>query len=318
MKAILMSIVKPRAWIAKVLLIITLAALIWFVQQEEFAAVKAFLDGDRLSYQLGETRVSVFMVLKGITLIVAGLWIASWASESLEKRIKKLERIRSSNKVILVKVAQVVIYLVFALVILDILGIDLMTLGILGGAIGIGIGFGLQKITSNFIAGLILLFEKSIEIEDFVELPDGLCGFIRHTGARYSLLETVDGKEVLVPNEDFVTSRVTNWTYSNTEARITIAIGVAYGSDLDLVKRIILDVIDQHPDCSKDTEPQCFLDEFADSSINFTAFFWVDDITKGWRAQKSDILQGIWRQFNEHGIEIPFPQRDVHMQSKGG
>ena len=117
---------------------------------------------------------------------------------------------------------------------LDLIGLDIMTFTVFSGAVGIGIGFGLQKVTSNFISGLILLFEKSIEQDDLIELNDGTYGFVQHTGARYTLIETFDGKEIMIPNEDFITNRVINWTYSNSNGRVDIELGVSYNSDLEV------------------------------------------------------------------------------------
>ena len=198
---------------------------------------------------------------------------------------------------------------------LDVLGIDLTAFAVVGGAIGIGIGFGLQKITSNFISGLILLFEKSVEEGDLIELNDGTIGYVRSTGARYTLIETFESREIMIPNEDFITNRVTNWTFSNSQGRIEINIGVAYGSDLDQVSEILINAAKEHPRCSKQPAADSFLVDFGDNSINFTLYFWVDDIVEGLKRPKSDVLFSIWRKFKDNNIEIPFPQRDVHIKN---
>ena len=185
------------------------------------------------------------------------------------------------------------------------------SLTILSGAIGIGLGFGLQKITSNFISGLILLAEKSMEVGDLVELSAGEMGIVRRMGARYTLIETFDSKEIMIPNEDFITSRVINWTFTNRQGRVEIFVGVSYDSDLELAKSLIIEAAKSHPRCSKKPEPQCYITQFADSSVNFLLYFWVDDVTQGRLDAKSDVYMAIWKAFREHKITIPFPQSDV-------
>lgn len=311
-----LAILKPKTWVAKLLLLLSIVGLVFISSQDWFDPVRQTLDSDDLAYQIGTSRISVYLLLKGAFLCIAGLWLAGWVSDSLEKRISSLAKLKKRNKIILVKVGQVVIYVILFLVILGVLGIDLMTLGILGGAIGIGIGFGLQKITSNFISGLILLFENSIEIDDVVELSDGLYGFVRHTSARYTLVETLDGKEVMIPNEDFVTNRVTNWTYSNNHGRIDITLGVAYGSDIDLVMKLLLEAANEHPSCLKEPQANCYIEAFADSSVNFFLCFWIEDVTLGRWQPRSDVMRSIWYKFQEHNIVIPFPQRDINIKKE--
>lgn len=278
------------------------------------APVEAVLNDERLTFRFLDFAVSPYKLLKGVLVVTVFLWVAALVSVRLDSRIAGLGRLRASNKALLSKAATLFVYFFFLAIALDLLGVDLTAFTVVGGAIGIGIGFGLQKIASNFISGIILLAEKSIEQDDLVELSDGVQGFVRHTGARYTLIETFDGKEVMIPNEDFVTQQVINWTLTTTMGRVEILVGVAYGSDLDLVKKLLLEAATEHPRCCTEPEPQCFLDEFGDSSINFSLFFWVSDVTEGRREPKSDVQMAVWRKFEAHGIVIPFPQRDVHMK----
>jgi small-conductance mechanosensitive channel len=148
-----------------------------------------------------------------------------------------------------------------------------------------------------------------------IELADGTWGVVRRIGGRYTLVESFDAKELMVPNEDFITSRVTNWTYSNPRARISVPVGVAYGSDLDVARQCILDAAREHPLSSASPEPTVFLREFGDSSVNFLLYFWIDDVRSGRYLAQSEVMFGIWRKFKEKGIEIPFPQRDLHIRS---
>lgn len=188
------------------------------------------------------------------------------------------------------------------------------TLAVIGGAVGVGIGFGLQKIASNFISGIILLFEKSVEIGDIVELDGGnIYGEIKHFGGRYTLVESSDGKEIMIPNEDFIISKVTNWTYSNSRARIEINLGVAYGSDLELVQKIMISCAKENSHCLAYPEIECFVTQFGEFDIKFTLYFWISDIVRGRMLPRSEVLMSIWKKFRENGIEIPLPQREVKM-----
>ena len=301
-------------WASKLILIIFFAALIVLSMLGYLNPVVVFLDSDALAFQVGQIRFSAFLLVKAIIAITMLFWVAGLISGLAQRKINALSRINASNRALMVKAQHIFVYFIAVLVGLDVLGIDLTALAVLGGAVGIGIGFGLQKITSNFISGLILLFEKSIEEGDLVELEDGTAGFVRRTSARYTLIESFEGRELMIPNEDFITRRVTNWTFSNPNGRIDIDIGVAYGSDLEKVNTLILEAANEHPRCSKTSTAECFLVAFGDSSINFTLQFWVDDVVEGRKRPKSDVLFSIWKKFEENNIEIPFPQRDIHIK----
>lgn len=315
MNKILATLLKPKEWIAKLLLVIFIIAFLAVGLLGYLNPIISFLDSDALAFQVGDARFSAYLVVKALIAITLLFWVAGLFSGLSEKEIKTLRKIKASNRAIITKALQIFIYFIATLIALDVLGIDLTALTVLGGAIGIGIGFGLQKITSNFISGLILLFEKSIEEDDLVELDDGTAGFVRHTGARYTLIETFEGRELMIPNEDFITKRVTNWTFSNTKGRIDIDIGVSYGSDLNRVNELLLEAANEHPRCSKNTAAECYLIEFGDSSVNFTLQFWVDDIIEGRKRPRSDVLFSIWKKLKENNIEIPFPQRDLHIKN---
>lgn len=270
---------------------------------------------DNFALEVGSFKISIYQVLKSLLALILLLWVGSIMTKSSELYIRKIKGIRSSNKELLIKFLQIAIYFLIFLTALEILGINLTTLAVFSGAVGVGLGFGLQKVSSNFISGLILLFEKSVEIGDLVQLDSGVYGYIRQMGARHSIIETFDGKEVLVPNEDLITQQVTNWTHSNRKGRTEVKIGVSYNSDLKLVQRLILESAKAHPKCSKDPAPSCFLTEFSDSSVNFLLYFWVNDVTDGRLEPQSDIMFSIWDKFKQHGIEIPYPQRDVHIKT---
>ena len=275
--------------------------------------IKQYTDTPALSFEIGNYRINVYSVLKIVLIIGFIFWSAAIASHIAENRIGKLSRLRAANRALILKAIQIVIYFISFLLTLDILGIDLTAFTVFSGALGIGIGFGLQKIASNFISGIILLLEKSVEQDDLIEMADGTSGYIRKANARFTLVETFDGKETMVPNEDFITNRVTNWTYSNLKGRIEIAVSVSYHSDIEKAQALILEAAKAHNRCIDDPEPQCYLRKFGDSSIDFTLHFWVADVTAGRWMPQSEVMFEIWRKFKENGIEIPFPQHDIHI-----
>jgi small-conductance mechanosensitive channel len=209
--------------------------------------------------------------------------------------------------------SDIIIYSLVGLILLKTFGVDLTTIAVFGGAIGVGIGFGLQKIASNFISGIILIFEKSIEVGDIIEVDSNgmVFGTVKRFSGRYALIESFDGKEILVPNEDFIVGKVTNWTYSNNRARIEINVGVAYGTDLRNAKDIILKCANNYERCLRYPEAECFVTDFGDSDIKFLLFFWVADVSQGRFSPKSEVIMSIWDEFQKAGIKIPFPQREI-------
>ncbi len=310
------ALLKPQAWIAVLLLALLIIIFFSLGFLDYLQPIKIFLDSDALSFKVGEARFSVYLLTRAAVSVVILFWLTGIFSEFGERRIKSIRKISSRNKALITKAFQILIYFLAFIIGLDVFGIDLTTLAIFSGAIGIGIGFGLQKVTSNFISGLILLFEKSVEKDDLVELDNGTYGFIRHTGARYTLLETFQGKEIMIPNEDFITHRVTNWTYSNSKGRIEINIGVSYNSDIDKVMELLLEAASENPRCIATPAPACFLREFADNSINIILYFWVGDVAEGRNQPQSDVMRGILKRFKRHNITIPYPQLDLHIERR--
>lgn len=302
---------RRKRWMVALLLVAVLAlgGMGYLKQAEQLLSAEAF------TLSLGSVNLSLYKMLKGVVALVFLLWAAGEISEIGEKSLNHLTRIRTSNRALIVKAFQVMVYFFAFLLALDILGINLTSLAFLSGAIGIGIGFGLQKITSNFISGLILLFEKSVEEGDLIELSDGTMGFVRQTGARFTRIETYDSKEIMIPNEDFITSRVINWTFSHNKGRVDIYVSVAYDSDSDKAYNLILEAAREHPRCSRVTPPQCYLLEFGESALKFLLYFWVDDVIEGRYEPQSDVMRSILKKFKEHDITIPFPRRDVHIHS---
>lgn len=282
----------------------------WFEPTAEYLSTYGFT--------LGEVEITAYTFVKAIFFISIIVWVGKIASNSGEGYIRNNTTLTRPTKELLIKLFDIVLYAILFLITLNLIGIDLTALAVFGGALGVGLGFGLQKIASNFISGLILLTEKSININNLVEMDDGTFGYVRKLGARASVIETFDGKEVMVPNEDFIISRVANLTHSSSKGRVDVAVGVAYDTDLHKAHTLILEAAQNYEGIINNEEeyaPQCYLREYGDSSVNFLLTFWVKDVSQGRWRQQSDVMFAIWDAFKENGIEIPFPQRDLHIKS---
>lgn len=271
--------------------------------------VSEFLDG--ASFTIGTFKLSLLLIIKGGVVLAVVFWLASLSSSTLESYLRRSSSLSYSARELTVKFFKIFIYLTALMVGLSAVGIDLTAFAVFGGALGVGIGLGLQKITSNFVSGITLLLEKSIKVGDVIEIGNAM-GTVRSLNVRYTLIETLDGRELMIPNEELVSTRVVSWTHTNNRARVEIKVGVAYDSDMALVKKLMLESATEHPACMKDQEIKCWMREFGDSAVNFLLAFWVADIRDGRFGPQSDVMFSILEKFRKHNIEIPFPQRVVH------
>lgn len=265
------------------------------------------------SLSLGTFTLNPYVIAKSIAIIVALFWLAGFLVKRLDRRLRKVEGMRASNRALIMKLLQIFIYCFAFIVGMQLLGINLTALSVFGGALGVGLGFGLQKISSNFISGLILLFEKSIEVGDLIELADGTTGFVRRTNARYTLLEAQDGRDVLIPNEEFITHHVINWTHRDKHARAEITVTISYDSDLALAKKIMLDAANNHHKRAKSRPSLCVVNSFKDFGIELLMYFWVADVIDGRLEPKGEVMETILLEFKANHITIPYPQREVRM-----
>ena len=267
---------------------------------------------DDLAFKIGSVRISAYLVIKAIIVLIALFWLSSLVRNKSKSYIESSKTIKTSTKGLISKAIDILIYTVVFVVLLKTFGVDLTTLAVIGGAVGVGIGFGLQKIASNFISGIILLFEKSVEIGDIVELDNGnIYGTVKHFGGRYTIVETMDGKEIMIPNEEFIINKVTNWTYSNNRARIEIIIGVAHGTDLEQACELMVESARENPRCLNYPEVECYVTNFGEYDIKITLYFWISDIVGGRMKPRGEVLISIWKKFKEQGIKIPVPQREI-------
>jgi small-conductance mechanosensitive channel len=272
---------------------------------------------DELSFKIGKVKISIYLIIKAIIVLIIVFWLSSLISRKSKSYVDSNKSIKASTKSIISKFIDIIIYSIVAIIILKTFGFDMTTLAVIGGAVGVGIGFGLQKIASNFISGIILLFEKSVEVGDIVELENGsIYGTVKHFGGRYTLVECTDGRELMIPNEEFIINKVTNWTYSNNRARIEIKVSIAYGSDLEKVRNIIATCAKSYYRCMTYPEVECYITDFAESEVKYVLYFWINDITEGRANAKSDVMTSIYKKLEENQIKIPFPQRELRINKE--
>ena len=250
-------------------------------------------------------------------IVVGGLifWLGRWSNDQSSGYINAQEEMRPATRQLAVKGAEIAIFGVAFLILMNIMEINVASLAVLGGAVGVGLGFGLQKIASNFISGVILLLEGQATVGDYVELDNGESGTIVKTTARAMFLETFDGKWIVVPNEDFITTRVTNYSDQGSSNRYEAPFSVSYDTDINMVPDVIEAAVAKHPAVlSEPFPPDCELRGFGDSGIDFAVEFWVNGIDDGKHKYTSDVLFLIWNALKAEGIEIPYPQRVVELK----
>ena len=264
------------------------------------------------SMNVGEMKVTLFEVIWGIMSFFIFIWLALFAANVFEKRMKRIRSITPSAQVLIIKVIKIVLVSLAFLIGLNSLGIDLTALSVFGGALGVGLGFGLQKVVSNFISGIILLMDNSIKPGDVVQIEDTY-GTINALNARYSSVITRDGTEYLIPNEDMITQTVINWSHSNTHVRQRVPIAVGYDTDVERAMEIIVEIANKYSRVLKDPPAQVRILAFGDNGIEMELRMWISDPENGVKNVASDILLDILLAFRKENIDLPFPQRVVHM-----
>ena len=262
-----------------------------------------------VEFSLGKVNLNLYMVLKAVVGIVAMFWLTGFIAKTVDRRLKRLRGLHANNRALIVKIAQVVLYFVLFLVIMQIVGIDPTALTVFGGALGVALGFGLQKTASNFVSGMILLFEKSIEVGDVIELQDGTMGNVRRTSTRYTLLEMHDGKEILIPNEEFIIQRVTNWTLSHSKGRIDIFVPLPFDADLEKARMLMLAAAKNHPKCLSAPLPICVVNRFVEGMVELQLVFWIGDMHEGRLEVKGEVSLAIWHALRENDMRLGHPQR---------
>ncbi len=271
---------------------------------------------DNTIVSLGNISFSVMALLRGVIAGALLFWLGRWSNDQSAAYINKQQEMRPATRQLAAKAAELLIFGLAFILLMNIMGVPLTSLAVLGGAIGVGLGFGLQKIASNYISGVILLLEGQATVGDYVELDNGEAGTIVKTTARAMILETFDGRWIVVPNEDFITTRVINYSDQGSANRLDVAFSVSYDTDINLVPDIIVEAVSKHPGVLKVPEPpDVELRGFGDSGIDFGVEFWVNGIDDGKNKYASDVLFLIWNALKEHNIEIPYPHRVVELRN---
>jgi small-conductance mechanosensitive channel len=271
-----------------------------------------FLDG--ISFTLGEWRVSLLAVIKGLAVLGLLLWLSGVLSRLLERRMAASSELTPSVQVLFSKLIKLVLVALAFVAALTSVGIDLSGLAIFSGALGIGIGLGLQRVVGNLVSGISLLLDKSIKPGDVIEVG-GTYGWIDKLNARYASIVTRDGTEHLIPNEELITQRVINWSHSNDRIRLRVPIGIHYDSNVRKAMALCLEAATVPERVLADPAPSCFIVGFGDNSVDLELRAWISDPEHGIANVKGTLLLEIWDRFHEHGIEIPYPQRDLHIRS---
>ena len=271
--------------------------------------IAALLDGIGLS--IGNFRLSILGAAQAAILIAIAMWLSYSAGNFIDRRIQKVDELTPSLRVLLGKISRISLIIIAALVAVASLGIDLTALTVLSGAVGVGIGFGLQKVVSNFISGIIILMDQSIKPGDTISLGETF-GWIRELRARFVSVVTRDGREFLIPNEDFITREVINWSFSDKYVRLDVDFGVSYDSNPHQVIELAIAASSEVERVnSTNTPPACWMTAFGESSLDFRLRFWINDPQQGLTNIRGKVLLALWDTFKEHDIGIPFPHREV-------
>ncbi|MDO9282471.1 MAG: mechanosensitive ion channel [Methylotenera sp.] len=267
---------------------------------------------ETIEFNIGKNPVNLLIILQGLLTILVTIFAAMWLSRFAENKLMHIDHINANTRVMLTKVLRVFLLFIAVLVALSAVGLDLTLLSVFGGALGVGLGFGLQRIASNYVSGFILLMDKSIQIGDVVTI-DVHYGVIRDLRTRYLVLQKLDGTEVIIPNETLIINPVINHSFLDRNTRVLLPIQVAYQGDLDLTLKLLLKAAELHPRVLVTPEPNALVKGFADSGVDLTLSVWIADAENGTASLQSEIYLTIWRLFKENDISIPYPQREVRI-----
>ncbi len=273
---------------------------------------------DSWGFDIGNYRISLYRAVLIAVVVVGIIVVGRLATMLVRSTFRRMKRLNAAQQLLGEKLTSLLVWTLLVLAGIDLLGISLAALTVFSGAFGLAIGFGLQKTFGNLISGIILLMDGSIKPGDVIAVGDGAgktVGQVSRIGIRSVSVITRDKIEYLIPNEHLMTSQVENWSFSSRDVRVKVPISVAYGTDLDFAEKLMLDavckisrVVDHHP-------PAVWLNKFGDNSIEFEIQLWIDDPEDGLGNLRSDVLKAVWKSFKANGIEVPFPQMDLHVKS---
>ena len=267
---------------------------------------------DDIGLTIGKQRISLLLVLEGTLSVIITVLIALSLGRLLENRIMRTEGLDHNLRLVFSKITRALLVLFGIVIALPLAGIDVTFLSVFGGALGVGLGFGLQKIAANYISGFIILLDRSVRIGDLMTI-DNRYGEITRITTRYTLLKARDGTEAIIPNENLISSVVVNHSLSNRDLRINLPVQIGYGSPVEKAMRIMEEIARNHPRVLKEPGAQSYLREFGDSGINLELIVWINDPEEGQLNLRSALNLEIWKRFQVEGIEIPYPRRDIRI-----
>lgn len=268
---------------------------------------------ESVKFTVGKQKLDLWLVLHGVVTSLCALLVALWFAGWLEHRLMRSDNIDSNVRVVLARAGKSVLIVVGLLVSLALVGIDITALSVFGGAFAVGLGFGMKTIASNYVAGFMILLDRSIRIGNIIAIDATTTGEVTRITTRYTVVRTLSGTEVIVPNEYLVGNIVRNQTYTDTQMRVPLAVTVAYSADLELAMRLMMEAAAAQPRTLKEPAPSAIVQAFGENGIDLELGFWIKDPGQGTGGLRSDINLAIWRSFRANGIEFPFPQREVRI-----
>lgn len=272
---------------------------------------------DRLAVTLGSIRISLLMIIRGMVSLGILLWAAVLASHVLERRVRELPNLAPSAQVLIGKLLKATLITLAVIVALTSVGLDVTAIALFGGGLGLGIGFGLQKIVSNMLSGIFLLLDRSIRPGDVIQIG-GTYGWVSSLGARYVSIETRDGTEFLVPNEDIITNQVVSWSHQNDLARLKVQVQVPFESDLEQALALLLEAAARPARVLRQPAPRALVLDFRDGRAELELRFWIRDAQNGIRNVSGEVRLEIWRLFRRHGLSLPAPRQEISISPSPG
>lgn len=268
---------------------------------------------ESVKFTIGKQKLDLWLILHGVVTSLCALLVALWFAGWLEHRLMRADNIDSNVRVVLVRAGKSVLIVVGLLISLALVGIDITALSVFGGAFAVGLGFGMKTIASNYVAGFMILLDRSIRIGNIIAIDATTSGEVTRITTRYTVVRTLAGTEVIVPNEYLVGNIVRNQTYTDTQVRVPLPVTVAYSADLELAMRLMIEAATAQVRTLKDPAPSAIVQAFGENGIDLELGFWIKDPGQGTGGLRSDVNLAIWRSFRANGIEFPFPQREVRI-----
>lgn len=269
---------------------------------------------EAVSFRVGKQRISLWLVLQAVFWVLLTLLAALWGGSAIEARLMRAETLHSSLRAVLSRLTRAILLLLAVLIVLPVLGIDLTVLSVFGGALGVGLGFGLQKVASNYVSGFIILLERSIRLGDFIT-ADSFFGEVKKITTRHVIVRGGDGREAMIPNDSLITSTVISHTHSDKRIRLSVSVQISYDSDVERALAVLVAVAAAHPRVIANPAPAAFITGLSENGVDTEVGFWIEDPENGSLNVRSDISRGILSAFRREAISIPFPQREIRQAS---